>query len=279
MTRAAARPKTPLARAGRGLVAGFVLLFVVYIVTPFVAVGMTAFGEGWFGGRLFPERPTMRWMEWAMSVTNVWRVLGNSAVIAAASIVVSLVVAIPTAWALARRSVLARSAVMTFLLLPQMIPPIAFALGIAQQFFSLRLVDTHLGVALAHATLIVPFVVLIMMSSFEGLDARLLEAAAVCGAGPGKIARHVIAPLSAPGVIAAVIFAFVTSYNEFTLTLMTYGPRTMTLTVQTYLAIGDGFFEVASALSVILLLPSFLLLVLLQRRIQESNLIGGMKGV
>jgi putative spermidine/putrescine transport system permease protein len=276
---ASTRPRTAPQRVGRWFVIGLVGLFVLYIVTPFVAVAMTAFGEGWFGGRLFPERPTLRWMEWAVSVTNVGRVIANSAIIAAISIVVSLAVGIPTAWALARRSVIARSAVMTFLLLPQMIPPIAFALGIAQTFFSLRLIDTHIGVALAHATLIVPFVVLIMMSAFEELDARLLEAAAVCGAGPGKVARHVIAPLAMPGVVAAVIFAFVTSYNEFTLTLMTYGPKTLTLTVQTYLAIGDGFFEVASAISVILLIPSFLMLVFLQRRIREANIIGGMKGV
>ncbi|MGI8793788.1 MAG: hypothetical protein ACR2H3_11530, partial [Acidimicrobiales bacterium] len=82
-----------------------------------------------------------------------------------------------------------------------------------------------------------------------------------------------------PGLMAAVLFTFITSFNEFTLTLVTYGPDTLTLTVQTYLSISDGFWEVARALSVVLLVPSVLLLILIQRQIRPENILGGVKGL
>ena len=257
----------------------FLLAFVLYILSPFVAILVTSVAEGWFGGRVLPGSLTLRWFDWAFNVTNLPRVMANSFIIAGLTIVISLVIGLPTAWALGRRHVRGGIVLMTLILLPKTVPPITFALGLSREFYSFDLVDTHLGVALAHTTLALPFVVLIMAATFEGLDERVLDAGRVCGGNWLRNLVHLVLPMAMPGLMAAVLFTFVTSFNEFTLTLVTYGPETLTLTVQTYLAIGDGFLEVASAISVILLVPSVFLLILIQRQIRPENILGGVKGL
>jgi len=168
---------------------------------------------------------------------------------------------------------------MAMLLLPQMIPPITYALGVAKTFYALRLVDTHLGVALAHVSVCAPYAIMVLTAAFERLDERVLEAAQVCGAGPWRSFVHVILPLILPGVLASTIFTFTHSYNEFTLTLLTYGPHTVTLPVRTYLAVGDGYWEITSAMAMLMVIPSLLILALIQRRVQPEKLVGGFKGV
>jgi putative spermidine/putrescine transport system permease protein len=165
------------------------------------------------------------------------------------------------------------------ILLPRMIPPITYALGVAKIFYEINLVDTHFGVALAHVSLCAPYAILVLSSTFESLDERVLEAATVCGANALKSFLYVTLPMILPGILASMIFTFTTSYNEFTLTLMTYGPNTVTMAVRTYLAVGDGYVEITSAMSVILVIPSLVILAMIQRGIQPEKLVGGFKGV
>jgi putative spermidine/putrescine transport system permease protein len=160
-----------------------------------------------------------------------------------------------------------------------MIPPITYALGVAKIFYALELVDTHLGVALAHVSVCAPYSILVLSATFEGLDERVLEAASVCGANTVKRFFYVVLPLIMPGILASMIFSFTHSYNEFTLTLLTYGPNTVTLPVRTYLAVGDGYWEITSAMAVIMVVPSLLILAMIQRRAKPEKLVGGFKGV
>ena len=148
----------------------------------------------------------------------------------------------------------------------------------ARIFYALRLVDTHLGVALAHVAVCAPYTIMVLSATFEGLDERVLEAAAVCGASPLQAFFRVALPLVAPGILASMIFTFTHSYNEFTLTLLTYGPHTVTLPVRTYLAVGDGYWEITSAMAVLMVVPSLVILGVIQRRTQPERLVGGFKG-
>ncbi len=168
---------------------------------------------------------------------------------------------------------------MSMILLPRMIPPIAYGLGVAQIFYRTGLINTHFGVALAHVAVCAPYAILVLSTTFEGLDERVLEASAVCGANALRTFLHVIVPLILPGILSSMIFTFTTSYNEFTLTLLTYGKDTITLPVRTYVALGEGYWEVTSAMSIILVIPSLLVLFLIQRQVAPEKLVGGFKGV
>jgi putative spermidine/putrescine transport system permease protein len=263
------------------LVLAYTLLvsLTLFIITPFVLIVLKSFGKNWFGKRWLPPTLTLEWYKWAIEIANVPEVMKNTLVIAALAILISTAIGIFSGWALGRRHIPGKELLMSMILLPRMIPPIAYALGVARIFYGLGLVDTHLGVALAHAAVCAPFAILVLSATFESLDERVLEAAGVCGASPVRTFFHVTLPMIMPGILASMIFTFSHSYNEFTLTLMTYGPHTMTLPVRTYLAVGEGYWEVTSAMSVILVIPSLLILILLQRRVAPEKLLGGFKGV
>jgi putative spermidine/putrescine transport system permease protein len=277
---------TDLARAyGRGLweerhVLGYTLLvsLTLFIAAPFAMIALRSVGKGWFGRRWLPPELTLEWYRWALEVGNIPEVMTNTLIIGVIAVALSTAIGVAAGWAFGRRRVPGKEVVMALLLLPLMIPSITYALGVARTFYALRLVDTHFGVALAHVSVCAPYAIMVLSATFERLDERVLEAASVCGANPLKSFVHVVLPLIMPGVLASMIFTFTHSYNEFTLTLLTYGPHTVTLPIRTYLAVGDGYWEITSAMAVLMVVPSLVILALIQRRAQPERLVGGFKG-
>ncbi|HLE43376.1 MAG TPA: ABC transporter permease [Methylomirabilota bacterium] len=276
-----------MARAyGRGLweerhVLGYTLLvsLTLFILAPFLMIALRSVGKGWFGKRWLPPELTLDWYRWAIEVGNIPEVMKNTLVIGVIAVLISTAIGIGAGWAFGRRRIPGKEVLLAVLLLPQMIPSITYALGVAKTFYALRLVDTHFGVALAHVSVCAPYAIMVLSATFERLDERVLEAASVCGAGALRSFVHVVLPLVMPGVLASMIFTFTHSYNEFTLTLLTYGPHTVTLPVRTYLAVGDGYWEITSAMAVLMVVPSLVILAVIQRRAQPEKLVGGFKGV
>ena len=249
------------------------------ITAPFLMIALRSVGKGWFGRLWLPPQLTWDWYRWAIEVGNIPEVMKNTLIIGAIAVIVSTVIGIFAGWAFGRRQMPGKELLMAVVLLPRMIPPITYALGVAKIFYTLELVDTHLGVALAHVSVCAPYAILVLSATFEGLDERVLEAASVCGANTIKRFFYVVLPLIMPGILASMIFSFTHSYNEFTLTLLTYGPNTVTLPVRTYLAVGDGYWEITSAMAVIMVVPSLVILAMIQRRAKPEKLVGGFKGV
>ena len=275
-----------LARAyGRGVwesraVLAYTLLvsLALFILAPFLMIALRSVGKGWFGKLWLPPTLTLDWYRWAVEVGNIPEVMKNTVIIGVIAVTISTAIGVFAGWAFGRRRIPGKELLMAMLLLPQMIPSITYALGVAKTFYALRLVDTHFGVALAHVSVCAPYAIMVLSATFERLDERVLEAASVCGAGAVRSFVHVILPLVMPGILASMIFTFTHSYNEFTLTLLTYGPHTVTLPVRTYLAVGDGYWEITSAMAMLMVVPSLVILAVIQRRAQPEKLIGGFKG-
>ncbi len=256
-----------------------VLSLSLFILAPFLMIALRSIGKGWFGRLWLPPQLTLDWYRWAVEVGNIPEVMRNTLIIGVIAVAVSTVIGIFAGWAFGRRQLPGKEVLMAIILLPRMIPPITYALGVAKIFYTLELVDTYLGVALAHVSVCAPYAILVLAATFEGLDERVLEAAGVCGANTIKRFFYVVLPLIMPGILASMIFSFTHSYNEFTLTLLTYGPHTVTLPVRTYLAVGDGYWEITSAMAMIMVVPSLVILALIQRRAKPEKLVGGFKGV
>jgi putative spermidine/putrescine transport system permease protein len=263
------------------MILGYTLLLslTLFIVAPFLMIALRSVGKGWFGRLWLPPQLTLDWYRWAVEVGNIPEVMKNTLIIGIIATAISTVIGIFAGWAFGRRQMPGKEVAMAIVLLPRMIPPITYALGVAKIFYTLELVDTYLGVALAHVSVCAPYAILVLSATFEGLDERVLEAAGVCGANTIKRFFYVVLPLIMPGILASMIFTFTHSYNEFTLTLLTYGPHTVTLPVRTYLAVGDGYWEITSAMAVIMVVPSLVILALIQRRAEPEKLVGGFKGV
>lgn len=162
------------------------------------------------------------------------------------------------------------NAVRLLMLLPVMIPTIIYALGLYRFWIDLRLLDTYLGVVIAHAVTAIPYVVITVSASLAGFDPRLEQAARSLGASVPQTLARVVLPGILPGVLSGGIFAFVHSWDELVIVLFIASRAIFTLPRRMWDGINEHLDPTMAAVAVVLVLLSTLLL-LLDLRVRASR--------
>jgi putative spermidine/putrescine transport system permease protein len=214
-----------------------VIFFVVNVLATIAAVGVDSFGTRWFNSWL-PAGFTTRWYEAAWNEFQLHDVLVVTFEVVGAVVLLSGLLGVPAAYALARRNFPGKQLVILLFLLPMMIPPITFGIPLATVLYQAHLGGNMSGVILANLVPTVPFVVLVMIPFIEQIDPRVEAAARVFGAGTGRLFVHVLVPLLTPGILAALLLVLVRTIAMFELTFFTAGPDSQTLVVTLYYAVG-----------------------------------------
>ena len=214
-----------------------VIFFVVNVIATIAAVGVDSFGTRWFSSWL-PAGFTTRWYKAAWDEFQLHDVLVVTFEVVGAVVLLSGLLGVPAAYALARRNFPGKQVVMLLFLLPMMIPPITFGIPLATVLYQAHLGGNMSGVILANLVPTVPFVVLVMIPFIEQIDPRVEAAARVFGAGTGRLFLHVLVPLLTPGILAALLLVLVRTIAMFELTFFTAGPDSQTLVVTLYYAVG-----------------------------------------
>jgi putative spermidine/putrescine transport system permease protein len=160
---------------------------------------------------------------------------------------------------------------MSFFYAQACIPPDSFLGSIFGVFLSNKgcLVNSHLGVIIAHAVLGIPFVIITVTATLSGFDQSLIRAAHSLGANPRTTFFRVVMPLILPGVISGALFAFVTSFDEVVAVLFIAGPEQQTIPRQMFNGIREAISPAILAVATILVIISVGLLTtveLLRRR-------------
>src|SRR5437773_11124014 len=223
-------------RAWRGLLLGFMTLFVVNIGLMIAAVATSSFARRWLGTWL-PEGWTTNWYTAAWSEFQLGDVLWVTVVVVFAVVFLALLIGVPAAYTLARRDFTGKRALMLLFLLPLMVPPITYGIPLATVLYQVQLAGTIYGVILANLIPAAPFVILVMTPFIEQIDPNLESAARVFGASTGRMFVHVLVPLLAPGILAASLLVLVRTIALFELTFLTAGPDSQTLAVALYYAV------------------------------------------
>jgi putative spermidine/putrescine transport system permease protein len=213
-----------------------VILFLVNVIATIAAVAVNSLGTRWFGTWL-PAGFTTRWYRSAWDEFQLYDVLVVTFQVVGAVVVLSGLIGVPAAYALARRNFPAKQFVIVLFLLPMLVPPITFGIPLATMLYQLHLGGNLSGVILSNLVPAVPFVVLIMMPFIEQIDQRIEAAARVFGANTGRLFLHVLMPLLAPGILAALLLVLVRTIAMFELTFFTAGPDSQTLVVALYYAV------------------------------------------
>ncbi|RAS70136.1 putative spermidine/putrescine transport system permease protein [Lentzea atacamensis] len=220
--------------AGRVVLAVISLLVLVFLGMPIVLILVTSFGSDALGS-FPPESWTMNWYQQLFADGSRWpAALALSATVAALTTVFSVALGMMAAIALVRSDLPMRSAVYGLVLAPLVIPQVVVALGLFLLFEPAAMLGSPIAIALGHTVLATPIAVMILMATLKGIDERLEDAAASMGAGRLTIARRITFPLAAPGVIAAAIFSFITSFDEFFISQFLSSVDTITLPVQVF---------------------------------------------
>jgi len=212
--------------------------FVLNLAAMIASVVLNSFGTRWFTTWL-PAGYTLRWYALAWNEFRLPDILLVTVQAVAAVVLLSGLIGVPAAYAMARREFPGKRAVLLLFLLPLMVPPITYGIPLATVLYQAHLAGTIWGVILANLVPTVPFVVLIMIRFVEQIDPRVEAAARVFGAGLGRLFVQVLVPLLAPGILAALVLVLVLvrTVAMFELTFLTAGPTSQTLVVALYYAV------------------------------------------
>ncbi|WP_328841789.1 ABC transporter permease [Streptomyces europaeiscabiei] len=239
--------------AGRIALTAISTLILLFLALPILVILVTSFSNNAFAD-FPPDVWTLNWYKALFADGSKWpAALSLSALVAALSTVFSLIIGVTAATALVRSELPLRSAVFALVLGPLVIPQIVTALGLFLLFEPAAMLGSPFAIALGHTVLASPIAVLILIATLRGIDERLEDAAASMGAGRLTIARKITFPLAAPGMIAAAIFSFITSFDEFYISQFLSSVDTVTLPVQVYNSLTFEIDPSVTAVSAILI--------------------------
>jgi putative spermidine/putrescine transport system permease protein len=261
------------------LVWGAVAFFFVNLVGIVGSVLVNSFGTGWFDAWL-PQGYTTRWYGQAWEEFDLFHVVVVTLEVSALVVVLSVLIGVPAAYVLARRSFPGKRLLSLAFLVPILLPPLAYGIPLATVLYKFGFAPNLSGVVLANLVPAVPFVILTMTPFIEQIDPRIESAARMCGAGTGAVLLRILAPLLVPGILAAAILVLVRTVGMFELTFLTSGADTQTLVVALYAsmsAAGIRAQQTVDAMAVIYTSTMLVLLVMALRFVNPTQLVARVK--
>ncbi|MGA1858471.1 ABC transporter permease subunit [Azospirillum sp. 11R-A] len=251
-------------------------LFLINLLGLIASVVTSSVATRWLGTWL-PVGFTTRWYFAAWDEFQLGDVLWVTFQAVGAVVLLSGLLGVPAAYALARREFPAKRAVMLLLLLPLLVPPITYGIPLATVLYKAGLGGTLTGVILANLVPTVPFVVLVMIPFIEQIDPRTEAAARVFGANIFQMFVHVLVPMLMPGVLAALLLVLVRTIGMFELTFLVSGPGSQTLVVALYYAVfASGVRAVQSidSMAVIYMVTTLVWLIVALRFVNPTQIVG-----
>lgn len=233
----------------------FIAAIVLYVINIFgilMTVVLNSFGKSWFTG-IIPKIYTTEWYKYAASDHDILNLLWVTFIVVAAVVGISILVAFPAAYVMARQEFKFKGAVMTLFLLPMLIPPMTYGLPLATLLLRTRLPNL-LCIILANLVPIVPFMILIITPFIEQIGTNIESAAKMLGAGKTRIFFRILVPLTLPGILTAGILSIVKAISAFELTYLIATGKSQTLVVALYsdaFAAGVRPWQAIDALAVI----------------------------
>ncbi len=282
---AAVQARPPRPRLRRLLLWLAVVAIVIFCLFPFYWVLNTSLktGPDLSTGGLLPPNPTLDNYSSVFENADFTMALRNSAIIAGAVTLLSLIFGSFAGYALARLRLPRKFLLLGIILSISTFPPIAIAAPLFQLWTDIGLYNTYLGLILPSLTFGLPLTIYILASFFREIPKELEEAALIDGATRFQAFRKVIVPLSAPGVVTAGLLTFIFAWNEFLFAItLTSTPDRRPVPAAIAFFTGSSQFEVPlgtiSAASVVVTVPLIVLVILFQKRIVAGMTAGAVKG-
>ncbi|MFC4114890.1 carbohydrate ABC transporter permease [Nonomuraea zeae] len=233
-------------------------------------------------GSLWPRRFTLDTYVDVLTRQGFLTFLKNSAIIAVASVAVTLLISIPGAYAVARLRFFGRRQVHFLFLAVYLFPAIVLAIPLFVLFTMLGLRGSLVGLILVYIAQTVPVTVYMLRNYFETVPQSVEEAAAIDGCTRLSTIWRVVLPLSKPALMATGLYAFMIAWNEFLFALLFLVERRESWTVSLGLSQLAGSIEIPTTVlmagSVVLTLPIVIVFFASERLLTEGLTAGAEKG-
>jgi putative spermidine/putrescine transport system permease protein len=207
----------------------------------------------------------------ANSALSMGTALATSLIVAASTMLIATLVSVPAAYALSRYRFRGKPAVEQLVALPLVYPLVMLGLSLLLVFNVLPVELGMFRLIIAHVILALPFTVKNCAASVASIGPEFEEAACVMGASPQRAMIDVVLPLMRPGILAGMLFAFIISFNEFTVTFFLYNIDTMTLPVWLYSRTVSSLDPTVFSFAVFIVAIDFALIWLLEKLVGDEG--------
>jgi putative spermidine/putrescine transport system permease protein len=239
----------------------YVVIACLVLMLPILIVIVLSFGDHNFI-RFPPQAFSLRWFEAFFGDPRWQKALWSSLAIASIACVISTVLGFLAAYAFVRASLPFKKLLLSFMLMPIIIPHVITAAAMYFLSAPLKLVGNVYWIGVCHSVVALPIVLLILLSSLQGVDVNLERAALSLGCSRVRVFTHVVIPLALPGIISAALFAFLASFDELIISLFLAGVRSETLPVRIWNSLHLQVEPVIAAVSAFLIGVTGLILLL-----------------
>jgi ABC-type glycerol-3-phosphate transport system permease component len=261
------------------------LLVVGVCLFPFVWMGLSSIkviGELYtVPPHWWPEVPTLGNYWKVLFESNIPRYFVNSVVISFGATGLALMLAIFASYGFARFDFRGKPFWQAFVLIGQLLPTAAIIVPLFITLRVLGLVNTYWGLILVYMIITLPLSVWMLTSYFKAIPVELEEAAIIDGASRLGVLFRVTLPLSIPGLVAVIVYAFVTTWNEFIFALCfatDSSVKTLPIGIAEFSTEFNTDWGAVMAASVVMTVPIALLFFSMQRMFVSGLTSGAMKG-
>jgi len=261
--------------AGGG--ASWLLLAVLglFILAPLLTIALQAFASEWFYPSVLPSGWTASWWQTVLGGYGLTSAVKWSFILAPTVTAVSALICLPAAYAFARKDFPGKRAMMMIIFATSAFPKMGLYIAMASVFYSLNLMGTFVGVVIVQLLETLVIMTWIPAAAFAGVPRSLEEAARDAGAGPVRTFLNVTFPLALPGILVAMILAFLASLDEAQGTFLVGVPKYVTMPVEMYTLVSSYPGPATAVFAILLTIPSLLLLALVRKHIFSSTLAQG----
>lgn len=212
--------------------------------------------------------------------TNILPNLTSSVIVAVATTVLTIVIAVPAAYAFARLKLPGRQPLGFYVLATQLVPPIGLIIPYFLILNRVGWMDSYKGLVLIYMTFSLPFAIWLLVSYFEDIPREMEEAALIDRASRWQALWHVVLPQARGAIAVTVIFVFLNAWNEFLFAVVLGGANVKPVTVSMYNYINTEQTQWAqlAAAALLAMLPVIVLGVVAQKHIVAGLSAGAVKG-
>jgi len=257
------------------------IALVVWTVAPFVvtlSVSLKDKTEVFADPSLIPANPSLRAYGDVLASESFTSSAWNSVIVGIGTTILTIVIAVPAAYAFARFRFRGRHLLLLFTLLPRLVPSIGMMIPIYRLAVATNMLDKRITLIIVYTAMLLPLGVWLLVGFFQAIPRDIEEAANVDGAGLWGRLRYIVGPLAAPAMITVGVLAFREAWNEFTLVLvLVNSPGKRTLPFELYKLQGvEGVadYPIEAAFTVLTIIPFILFYTFVEKHV-VAGLISG----
>lgn len=258
------------------LIKAIIIVSLATIVLPIIVMFIWSFTNNYRWPDILPSNFGLRgWKYVFLNNSRILNSLKNSVFISTMTTIITVLISIPCAKALAFNEFKGKKIVGYIVYSPIIIPAVSIGMGLNIQFIKLGLARTYLGVILVSIVPCIPYAVNMIKDVFLITGRGYIDQAYILGAGRLNTIRFIVLPMIMPGIISAAIMCYIVSFSQYFLVYLIGGGRIITFTMDMFPFIQSADRMMGSVYGVIFLVTTIFLLFIMEaflKRIYKKEL-------